>query len=351
MTESLFSLDDIELSSGVDLAISDSDVFCRLVYMLKTMKVNLPSWLKYKIQFIADIEKPLVLFSPLMKAAYNKGAIYQEPDINEFKQVLHKVVANELKTFEESKKFWDYVNSLSDGLFEENEETWLEEIEGGEEIEKFNSGFALFDKAVGGFYESIVTVAGTPGSGKTTLLLSLMGHLARYYPTWYYQTEIPGRLIKTRIKKVKPPTFDKGCKVFTGNYSTESILEACKKNPDPNRIIIYDSPEIKTSTLEPIAYWEKVYQDLVSIKMQSKMVIVTSQTKQNVGWDDLGIYSLSDSAAKARYTDVILYVGRILDTVLVKTAKNRFGQLGATSGSYDYCTMQMKTDYIDSMFD
>lgn len=348
----LFSLDDVELSNAsVDLAISDSDVFCRLVYMLKTMKVNLPSWLKYKIQFISDIEKPLVLFSPLMKAAYNKGCVYGETTVDEFKQVLHKVVAAELKTFEESKKFWDYVNSLTDGLFEENEETWLEEIEGGEDIEKFNSGFALFDKAVGGFYESIVTVAGTPGSGKTTLILSLMGHLARFYPVWYYQTEIPGRLIKTRIAKIKPPTFDKGCKAFFGNYTTDSIIEAVKKNPDPNRIIIYDSPEIKNSGLEILAYWEKIYQDLVTLKMHCKMVIVTSQTKQNIGWDDLGIYSLSDSAAKSRYSDILLYVGRIMDTVLVKTAKNRFGQLGQTSGSYDYASMQMKSDYVDKMFE
>jgi hypothetical protein len=81
------------------------------------------------------------------------------------------------------------------------------------------------------------------------------------------------------------------------------------------------------------------------------MVIVTSQTKQNIGWDDLGIYSLSDSAAKARYSDVILYIGRILDTVLVKTAKNRFGSLGTTSGLYDYQSMQMKTDFVDSMFE
>lgn len=347
----LFSLDDLE-STQQTVTFNDSDVFSRLVYMLKTMQIELPSWLKYKIQFINDIEKPLVLFSPLMQAAYNKGKVYgEECKVDEFKQVLHKVVASELKTFDDNRKFWDYVNTLSEGLFEQNEETWLEEIEGGEEIEKFHSGFSLFDRSVGGFYKSIVTVAGTPGSGKTTLILSLMGQLARFYPVWYYQTEIPGSLIKTRIKKIKPPTFDRGCKVFTGNYSTDSILDKIKKNPDPNRIIIYDSPEIKPSGLDTLPYWEKVYQDLVAIKMQSRMVIVTSQTKQNIGWDDLGIYSLSDSAAKARYSDIILYVGRILDTVVVKTAKNRFGQLGQTSGRYDYESMCIKEDSVDSMFE
>lgn len=347
----LFSLDDLETVQTVNLEVTESDVFCRLVYLLKEMKIELPSWLKYKIQFIADIEKPLVLFSPLMKAAYNKGKLYKEGDLSEFKQVLHKTVASELKTFNESKKFFDYVNGLADGLFSENEETWLEQIEGGETIQKFNSGFSLFDKAVGGFYEAIVTVAGTPGSGKTSLLLSFMSHLAQKYSVWYFQTEIPAKLIKSRIATVKPPIIAKGCKVFCGNYSSESILELVKKDPDPNRIIIYDSPEIKTSALEPVQYFEKVYQDLVAIKMHSKLVVVTSQTKQNIGWDDLGIYSLSDSAAKARYTDIILYVGRILDTVLIKTAKNRFGQLGATSGSYDYEKLQIRSDVIDSMFE
>lgn len=349
----LFSLDDIELSTPTqELTVNDSDIFCRLVYMLKTMKVNLPSWLKYKIQFISDIEKPLVLFSPLMKAAYNKGAIYGETSIEEFKQVLHKVVTGELKTFEESKRFWDYVNSLTDGLFEENQETWLEEIEDGKEIEKFNSGYAPFDKITGGFYQGVVAIGGIPGHGKSSHLLSFMQQLVRFYPIWYFQTEMPGDIIRARISKLKPSGFKpKTCKVFTGNYNTQSILKLIEQDPDPNRIIIYDSPEIMNTTLEPKAYWLKTMQDLVAMKMKSRMVCFTSQTKQGYTFEQLGEYGLSDAAEKFRYIDILIYVGRIFDRALFKTSKNRLGTTGETSAAYNYDTLQLRSDFVDKMFE
>ena len=347
----LFSLDDIESTPITTFALSDNDVFSRLVYMLKTMKVELPSWLKYKVQFINDIEKPLVLFSPLMQAAYKRGEVYGETSIEEFKRELHKVVASELKTFEDNKKFWDYVNSLSTGLFEENKETWLEEIEDGKEIEKFNSGYAPFDRITGGFYQGVVAVSGIPGHGKSSHLLTFMQHLARFYPIWYFQTEIPGDIIRARISKLKPTGFKpKTCKVFTGNYNTQSILKLIEQDPDPNRIIIYDSPEIMTNNAEPKAYWLKTMQDLVAIKMRSRMVCFTSQTKQGYTFEQLGEYGLSDAAEKFRYIDILIYVGRIFDRALFKTSKNRFGDLGQTSGRYDFESMTLKEDLIDEMF-
>lgn len=345
----LFSLDDLEVTTPT-VNFNDSDVFSRLVFLLETMKLDLPNWLRYKIPFADQLSKPVVLWSPLLKAAYQKGSVYGEGNLDEVKQCLDKVLQPELKTFEERTKFYQYLAALADGLFDENEEVWLDQIDSGEQIQKFNSGFAPFDQATHGWYKSIVTVAGTPGSGKTSLLLSFMGCLAKYYPVWYFQTEIPKQLSKSRIALVKPSQPFKGCKVFHGNYSSEAILQLVEKDPDENRIIIYDSPEIKTSSVEPIAYFEKVYQDLVSIKMLSRMVVITSQTKQNIGWEDLGIYSLSDSAAKARYSDVILYIGRILDTVLIKTAKNRFGQLGQAMTKYNYETLKIQDDNLDDMF-
>lgn len=348
----LFSLDDLESVTPVNLQIAEQDVFCRLVYLLKTMQnINIPSWLKYKIQFINDIEKPLVLFSPLMKAAYNKGSVYGEGTLEEFKQVLHKVVASELKDFDDNKKFWDYVNALADGLFESNEEVWLEDIQNEGTIEKFNSGYVPFDKVTNGFYQAVVAVAGTPGTGKTSHLLSFMQQIAKYYPIWYFQTEIPGKVIRSRIAQIKPKAFlPKTVKVFTGNYNTDSILKLLEKDPDPDRIIIYDSPEIMNSSLEAKSYWLKTMQDLVSIKMQSRLVMFTSQTKQGLTFEQLGEYSLSDAAEKYRYADIVLYVGRIFDRALFKTSKNRLGALGEFSTVYDYSTLQVQNDFIDDMF-
>lgn len=348
MTQELFSLDDLGLQSEVNF-YSDDDVFSRLIYLLETMRINLPTWLVNKLPFADSLSKPLVLWSVMMKSAHRKGSVYGEGSIDEFKQCLDKIIQPELKTFEERKRFWDWANTLSNGLFDENKETWLEDIEEGQSIEKFNSGFTPFDQVTKGFYESIVTVAGEPGAGKTSVLLSFMGALASKYQIWYFQTEIPDDLIKQRISLVKPKTIIKGSKVFCGNYSSADILEKVKKDPNPDRIIIYDSPEINTEEDE-IKYFKKVYQDLVAIKQVSKMVVVTSQIKQGITWDQLGIYSLSGAASKARYTDIIIYVGRIYDTLLVKTAKNRFGQLGNTSNKFDYETLSIQEDYVKQLF-
>jgi hypothetical protein len=58
-----------------------------------------------------------------------------------------------------------------------------------------------------------------------------MGHLAGL-PSMVLQTEIPGGLIKTRIKKLKPPTFDKGCKVFTDATQLIQFLKKSKRIPN-----------------------------------------------------------------------------------------------------------------------
>lgn len=355
MSDELFSLDDLGVATGFNEAPEDvnfynEDAYSRLVYLLKVMKIDLPVWLKTKLPFSNDLDKPVALWSALLKSAYRKGETYGQGDLAELKQCLDNVVSAELKNFVERKKFWDYVNTLSTGLFTENEECDLADIDQGQEIEKFNSGFKPFDKVVGGFYKAVVTVAALPGAGKTSLLLSMLGDLAQSYPVWYFQTEIPSQLIKARIAQIKPKTSIPGSMVFTGNYSSEAILEKVKKNPDPNRVIIYDSPEIKTSGLEPIAYFEKVYQDLIAIKMLSRLVVTTSQTKQGISWEDLGIYSLSDSAAKARYTDIILYIGRVMDNVMIKTGKNRFGQLGSTMVKYNYATLKLEDDLLSELF-
>jgi hypothetical protein len=350
----LFSLDDLELTETTT-PIVESDVLSRLVFLIESMKIELPNWLKYKLQFADQLSKPLVLWSPLWKTLHRTGSIYGDGNLEEFKQCLAKFVMNELKSYEDNSKFWQYLSTLADGLFNENDVTDFKDIEDEGEIDYFLSGFEPFDNVMGkatgkGFYQGIMTVAATPGSGKTTLLLSFLGELAKSYPVWYFQTEIPAKLSKSRISLVKPKNVVDGCKIFHGNYSSDSILELVEKDPNPDRIILYDSPEIKTSGSEPITYFERVYQDLVAIKQQSRLVVVTSQTKQNVGWEDLGIYSLSDSAAKARYTDIILYLSRIYDTVLVKTAKNRFGPLGQTMLKYNYATLKITKDFVDDMF-
>lgn len=354
MTDNLFSLDDLGVTisdnKNVDVNFYEVDAYSRLVYLLTVLKLDLPTWLKIKLPFSNDLSKPIALWSALLKASYRKGESFGEGTVEEIKQCLDKVVSAELKTYQEKKRFWDYLNTLTTGLFTQNDECDLEDIKDGEEIEKFASGFIPFDICTEGFYQAIVTVAGMPGAGKTSLVLSFLGALVKNYPVWYFQTEIPAPLIKTRISLVKPNNIVTGSRIFCGNYTTENILDKIEKDPNKDRIIIYDSPEIKTSGQDNVVYFEKVYQDFVAMKMKSKLVVTTSQIKQNIPWESLDEYSLSDSASKGRYSDIILYVGKLLDSTLFKTAKNRFGPTNSTMVKYDYERLVIKESYLTDLF-
>lgn len=315
--------------------------FSRLVYATKHLNIVLPTWIKIKLPFFLEIEKPLSLLSPLLQNAYRDGSVYGEATLDEYKILLDKLCYANLESYEERQKFFSYINTLSDGLFEENHVESIPNITEGEAIYKFDSGFFPFDQVVGGFYQGIVTVAGNPGSGKTSLLLSLAKELAQSYPIWYFQTEIPLQPIKARLALLEPETWHKESKLFSGNYNIDAILDLVKKSPDETRIIIYDSPEINLSSLPEIEYFKATYQKLVSLKMLSKCVFVTSQVKQNVGWDDLGVTSLSDSASKGRYTDILIYVARFGDTIVVKSSKNRFGEIGQCTAKYDFAKLKL----------
>lgn len=343
----------IKITEDVDFfkqpKLPDENLYGRCIYLLDSMQVTLPSWLLSKIPYSNEISSSKVLWSPLVTDAYRKGKSYGKGTTEELKEILDALLWSELKNFDERQKFISFLNSLTSGLFNTNEEKSFAEVE-GKDIEKFLSGFTPIDNALHGFYQGVFCVAGLPGSGKTSILLNLTACLAQQFPVYYYQTEIPSGLIQSRISLLNPKSFHKDSKFHAGNYSSAKILEEILKFPDKNRIVIYDSPEIKDTYLDDTIYWERTFQELVQIKLHSKAVIVTSQIKQNISWDELGIYSLSGSASKARYLDGLIYLNQFAGNLLIKTAKNRFGILGNSMAKYDYSTMTLEEDYISDIF-
>lgn len=329
---------------------SDSDVYGRLLYLLDTMQITLPAFIAVKIPYVGELKNSKALWSPLVAEHYKIGSKYGKGTVEEVQQLLFETVGDEFKDFDSQGRFITYLNSLVHGLFETNVEKQISEVE-SREIEKFNSGFGLIDRVVGGFYQGIWTVAGNPGSGKTSVLLSLCSHLAKQYSIWYFQTEIPAPIIESRISLLNPQEWHKESKLHAGNYSSASILESCLKEPDHNRIVVYDSPEIKSTSLDDLQYWEQTYQELVQIKSVSRMVLVTSQIKQNLDWNDLGVYSLSGSASKARYSDGIIYLSNFAGSLMVKVAKNRFGTLGNGIGKFNFETMQVEQDNLGDLWE
>ena len=330
------------------IKLSDEKVYGRVVFLLSSMEVTLPGFVLSKLPCGKELANSKATWSPMLTQSYKAGASYGKGSLDELREVLDHLLHTEMTSYQERQNFVGYLGSLANGLFSSNHEITFQEVK-GENIEKFDSGFKPFDTCLGGLYQGVFCVAGLPGSGKTSVLLSFMNEVARKHPVWYFQTEIPSSLIQSRINQLSPQSW-KG-KFHAGNYSAASILEKVMKDPDPERIIIYDSPEIKVTTLDDLVYWEQTMQSLVQIKLHSKAVFVTSQIKQGITWDDLGIYSLSGSASKSRYLDGLLFIANFNNNLLVKSAKNRFGALGSSLYKYDYSTMSLEDDLLSSLFE
>jgi len=326
-----------------------SNALARVIYLVDQLDIKLPDWILRKLPLAENISQSKSLYSPLLTKLYQQGKSYGEGTVKELQECLDNVLHAEMKTFDERRKFTRYIESLASGLFKTNVEKRIQEVE-GKDIVKFNSGFEAFDRVIGGFYQGAFCIAGLPGSGKTSLLLALAAAFGKTYPVWYFQTEIPAGLIESRIELLSPKTWKEDSYLHVGNYSSASILEKVKANPDPNRIIVYDSPEIKDVSIDTLDYFTATYQDLVQLKLLSKCVFVTSQVKQNISWNDLGIYSLNDSASKARYLDGIIYLSQFADTTLIKSAKNRFGPLGNGMVKFNLETMQVEQDDLSELF-
>lgn len=347
----LSDVTELTVQSEVDFyspKISDDNLYGRCLYLLDDLKIQLPVFLQIKIPYYNELQKSKALWSPLVTEHYRKGKSFGKGSTEELKEILDELLWKELKDYSERQRFIGYVESLSNGLFETNDERKFSDLKSGT-IEKFDSGFQPIDKALKGFYQGIFCFAGLPGAGKTSILLSLAASFAQNYPVWYFQTEIPSDLIQPRFQLLNPESFHTDSMFHAGNYSSASILEKILKNPNKNRIIIYDSPEIMNSS-EPIVYWEKTMQDFVQIKQHSKCVLFTSQIQQKQSWEELNVYSLSGSANKGRYADGIIYLNQFAGNLMIKTAKNRFGHLGNSITKYNYETLKIEEDFISDLF-
>lgn len=341
----------LSVKEEVHFIVTDTQLFNRCIYLIESLKISLPNWLLTKLPFCADLPKPRALWSKMLNAAWMNGKEFGEGSVEEFKQVLDRLIFPDLKSYEERIAFWSFLETLTSGvLIEENRVYSLEEMPDGREIPKFFSGFRLVDSVTQGLYQGLITIAGLPGSGKTSVVLGLLGELVKKFPCWYFQSEIPADMILSRINLVKPEKYVPGSKVFCGNYSVESIQELNKKEANLDRVILYDSPEIRTGLLEPLKYFDKAYQDLIQLKQACRAVIVTSQIKQGLSYGTCDQYCLSDSAMKARASDIIIIVHREGNTLLAKTVKNRFGDLYSVSLPFDFKNINVGEDPLESLY-
>lgn len=200
-----------------------------------------------------------------------------------------------------------------------------------QDIDKFDTGFAPFDAPLGGFYQGLVGVMGEPGTGKTSLTIALAESCIRNgLEVWYFENEIPAGVMGGRFNPVVKRNDDEvvqRLRLFCGPYNADKIVEMVRKEPNPNRVIIFDSPDVVFSSSGDSRRFdlEAAYQTLISIKPLCKFVVVTTQMQRKTG-GAMTIKSVAESWAKSWYVDILLGLEiKSQQTVSVKVLKNRFG--------------------------
>lgn len=280
---------------------------------------------------------------------YNDGVSNLKGDDTEFKMLIGQLASAQLDmrrddlTLEEyllrMRELADYVTNQVETLVDIDEADLGDEYEVAS-IPKFETGFSPLDYVVGGFYQGIVTIVGKPGSGKTTLLLRIMEDMRKnagkihVSKLWFFELEISKNLMLYRMKPQRARTkFVQGDKMFCGLITTREILQKIEDDPDPDRVIFFDGPDVAAAgqTAEAMRMsFTSIYRDLVRIKERSKIVFVTSQARRKDR--ELTQESVSESWAKSQYSDIILTIHpyhekmtRGYTPIRVFVGKNRFG--------------------------
>lgn len=205
-----------------------------------------------------------------------------------------------------------------------------------QQIPKFDTGFTPLDVVINGLYQGVLTMIARPGHGKTSIMISIMEeavHTNAASSVWYYEQEIPKPMMLYRIAPAATRTaFRKGQdRLICGQLSIAEIETEVRRNPDPERLIIIDSPDVMAGgSGEGKRFMiEDIYMGLIRLKGLCKAVLVTSWPRRKDR--EITLESGAEAWAKAWYSDIIVgatklgRVGAGFNNVRFNVVKNRFG--------------------------
>lgn len=273
------------------------------------------------------------------------GAGSSEGSLEEFRMLAVQAALSELEMRRDDLPTTAWVKEVSalqfvleDSLSNElvrHETASLGDLPVLEHIPKFNSGFVPLDQSTGGLYQGILLLIAKPGHGKTSMMLSIMEALRKKNAAsslWFYETEIPMKLMRWRMKPITERTeFKKEDLLVCGNLSIPDIVRQVDEAPDPERVIFIDSPDALAGGSADTRRFvlESIFRDLVRLKSVCKMVVVSSQPRRNDS--KITLESGAEAWAKAWYSDIIVGVSRVNELqggghrVRLSVVKNRFG--------------------------
>lgn len=201
------------------------------------------------------------------------------------------------------------------------------------------TGFWPLDKIAGprGLPQEVVTLLARPEVGKTTLCLATAFAWRRndIGPVTFIQTEIAASALRMKIDGMGNPSqlFRKDMdKLVFGRRAAEDALQKCIDEPDPDRLVIFDSIggyAGQGDTPESRTRYADLFDLLTQVKNHSRAVIAAGHVKRGTTLSDLEM--AAGSSAIERFSGVLLYMNK--DTtpspdgtvdVTLESLKNRY---------------------------
>lgn len=281
-----------------------------------------------------------------LKDLYKAGKAGSTATLQEFKLLVVQQVRDELELKEDDMPFKDWLSEIaylqaylegSDHLVVP-EEISMSAVNPDKEPEfiKWNGGFEPIDLVTGGLYQGIIMLIAKPGTGKTSILLSQMEALRQNNMAeelWFFENEIPLSLMlyKTRAMRGRTQFLERD-RLVCGMTAIQDIIKDCQEDPNPERVIFYDSPDVLAGGNPDQRRFvlESLYRELVVLKGLCKCVFVASQPRRKDG-NRISIESGAEAWSKAWYSDIILGLTKLGQhpgggtRMKLNIPKNRFG--------------------------
>lgn len=347
---------DQQLSGGLMLA--------RLVFLLVEHQIKIPKIVVRHLpggKWLKNLHKGIGSSDILMDQAgvlYEEGKSLGTGSIDEAVSIMVRLMNETLSDGnvppEDLIAVYSALDRMKGEVLVDYEEFSLHEpITDAESITKWDSGFTPLDIVTGGLYQGIIVLMADPGVGKTTVLATIMEEVVKNdaaSAVHYYQTEIPSRMMKGRFAPLTQRTkFREDDRILCGGYTPEDIIERLEEDPDPDRLILFDSPDVTAGGDGDGRRFglETAYRSLIKVKQICKGVIVTTwpRRKDRV----FTIRSVSEAWAKAWYADMILGMNSVgANRLRLSVLKNRFGPFGgAINFEYDMENINWSLDDMD----
>ncbi len=280
--------------------------------------------------------------SGLYEAGIESGS---QPDLQEFRSTLagvlyEKLCASEKKSSLDkislSGKLDRWLNG-NDGQVSDSSLDWDAEVD----TPPFtNTGFVPFDRIHGpeGIPQSNGTVLSKPGVGKTTMALAtgIKWRQKGIGPVTMIQTEIPPSMLLMKVRAMNAgKVFRKGVdKLVFGVRSAEQELEHIIENPDPDRLLLFDSVSGfcgQGDTPSSRERYGHLYNLLVQAGSANRVVLAFHHVKRGVDLADLE--SAAGSSAVERFSRSLIYLktdglaspSGVVD-VGIESLKNSYGE-------------------------